>query len=621
MTHDYSRQQVLDIIEAAARDRGIPREDFLKFAYIETGGTFDERASRGAHGAKGLFQFVPGTAAVYGISGHEFDPVANTDAAARLYLDNRRALMHSHDTEGRPYLSGKPTPDGLDMYMAHQQGSAGYRSIQSALATGSFSRGDTRANIVNNVSPNDFFRITGVKYADFTRMADRDLARSFVGYWQRKFDAVQIPEKSIGPQAAHQGPATQVARRIELTRGYEMGVEYDSVRYRMGAKSPADGAVDCSGWVVSIQNATMKEINSKAGREVFTRGDFFSPGMDGAAMILQKAALRGGGLIEGAQVSLASLREGMVIGEDNGRKPWDAGRFKGIDHVTTVVRDPKTGHLLVSQSRGGEGVEMIPLERYLHDKQVRGVALYAADPLRRARGLLDDRQVAQVPAHPTTAAAPPVGAHGDVLKIGQTGSSVACLQHRLFELGYHGRDGKPLAVDGTFGKDTLYALQEFQREHGLEGTGVAGPRTEAALRRAEAGLMSDPSHPQYRLFEQALAKVEAAERAKGIAVGPHSAHIAGVLVVEAVRNGLDRIDRVVISDSGKLAWAIEDRPGGRESGLGRTDGISLPQASAQPLGESSRQAHRVAVDVQAQRDELSPRQVQAAPQRPPALAH
>ena len=66
MAKDYTRQENLQIIEREARERGIPRDDFLRFAYIETGGRFDEQASRGPNGAKGLFQFVPGTARQYG---------------------------------------------------------------------------------------------------------------------------------------------------------------------------------------------------------------------------------------------------------------------------------------------------------------------------------------------------------------------------------------------------------------------------------------------------------------------------------------------------------------------------------------------------------------------------
>ena len=58
MARDYPKSEVLDIIDNVAAQRGINRDDFLRFAYIETGGTFDETASRGPKGAKGLFQFV-----------------------------------------------------------------------------------------------------------------------------------------------------------------------------------------------------------------------------------------------------------------------------------------------------------------------------------------------------------------------------------------------------------------------------------------------------------------------------------------------------------------------------------------------------------------------------------
>ena len=42
--HDYSRKEVLDIVEQVARQKGIPVDDFMRFAHIETGGTFNERA-------------------------------------------------------------------------------------------------------------------------------------------------------------------------------------------------------------------------------------------------------------------------------------------------------------------------------------------------------------------------------------------------------------------------------------------------------------------------------------------------------------------------------------------------------------------------------------------------
>ena len=44
MPRDYRKTEILDIIEKEAKERGIPRDDFLRFAYIETGGKFDETA-------------------------------------------------------------------------------------------------------------------------------------------------------------------------------------------------------------------------------------------------------------------------------------------------------------------------------------------------------------------------------------------------------------------------------------------------------------------------------------------------------------------------------------------------------------------------------------------------
>ncbi|GAB2503855.1 XVIPCD domain-containing protein [Lysobacter humi (ex Lee et al. 2017)] len=625
MAQDYSRRQVLDIIEAEARERGIPRDDFLRFAYIETGGTFDERASRGARGAKGLFQFVPATAVAYGIAGREFDPVLNTDAAARLYLDNRRGLANAHRNDGRAYLSGKPEPDGLDMYLAHQQGLGGYKSLQAALATGRFSRDDTRSNILNNVHPDDFERVTGVSYRDAQRLSDRDLARTFVAYWDTKFDRVRIPEKGIEPvreSVSKPAPADSTMQAsgkqtVSLDRAHALSIEHDDVRYEMSKKSVRGGTIDCSGWVVMLQNATMQEINSKAGREIFSRGELFSPAMDGAAMIVEKASRQSGHLLEGAQVNLSTLREGMVIGEDNGRKNWDAGRFKGIDHIVMVMRDPANGRLMASQSRSGEGVELVPLDQYLQAKQARGTRLYAADPLHEARALIErphteaksERDRTTPPTSTTRVA---TAEHDGVLERGEKGPAVTRLQQRLADLGYRGADGRPLAADGDFGANTLAAVKAFQLDHGLEGKGMVGPKTNAALDQASKALMTDPSHPHHALYREVLEKVQAAEKAAGIASGPHSRQIAATVAVECLREGLQRIDRVEINDTRTLVRAVQAGPGRDEAGLGRTDAISVPQAAHQSIAESSQQIHQVAVNRQAQEQDARQQQQQQA---------
>ncbi|TBR14728.1 MAG: peptidoglycan-binding protein [Lysobacter sp.] len=608
---------MLDIIVNEARERSIPRDDFLRFAYIETGGVFNERASRGPNGAKGLFQFVPSTAARYSIAGREFDPVANTDAAARLYLDNRRDLMVAQSRTGHAYLSGNAAPDGMDMYLAHQQGAAGYRSIQAATAKGSFTRTDTRPHILNNVARRDIEAVTGVSFDRFSRMFDQDMAKTFVRYWDTKYDRIRISEMGIEPfrngiptssEPAEPSHAPRHRPLVTLKRAFELGIEHDDVRYRLGSKSAGTGQIDCSGWVVLLQNATMNEINAKVGRTIFGRGELFNPGMDAAATIVQKSTQRSGALLEGAQVTHAALREGMVIGEDHGRTSFDAGRYRGIDHIVMVVRDPHSGQLRVSQSRSGEGVETIPLDRYLQAQKTHGVMLYASDPLHKARALIAGQPpVVSSATHSTATTLPwqnsPAADADHLLRFGEKGPAVERLQQRLADLGYRGADDRALRADGDFGSNTKFALQAFQREHGLQGLGVAGKWTERALGRAERALMSHTTHPQHALYAQVLDKVQAEERTRGQPTGHHSRRIAAALAVECLREGITRVDRVELNRDVSLVRGVQVSPIRDEPGLNRsTDGISVRQAVAQPLRESSEQMHHVAVNRQAQRE-------------------
>jgi len=606
MERDYSRAEVLDIIEREARERNIPRDDFMRFAYIETGGTFNEQASRGERGAKGLFQFVPDTAQAYGIRGQELDAVANTDAAARLYLDNRQILVNRHERDGRPYLSGKAEPDGLDMYMAHQQGGAGYRSIQTAIATGQFSREDTRSNILNNVSSRDFEAVTGKKYADFRTMSDRDMATTFTQYWDTKFDRVRIPEKGIEPttdarqttpvQTTPVQSQTAPATGIALTAAHDLSVKYDHVKYAMSGKYPGvdgkhpdQGYVDCSGWVTAMQNATMAEINAKAGRVVFDKGELFKPGTDGAAMIVDKAQSRSGVMIEGKAVTRDVLKEGMIIGEDNGPTKWDGGRYKGIDHITMVVKDPKSGELMISQSRGGEGVELSSLDRYLERKQANGVKLYATDPLAEARTLLQDKQQARTQTEAQTPqtqrAALPEGA----LKHGEKNEEIRKLQDTLNAYGYRDKEGRALKEDGSFGDRTKESLQAYQQAHGLKADGIVGPQTLDALKKSkEAPLLSDTRHPDNALFQQTVKSMEQ--------LGPQAfksrqdlENAAAAGVFEAKASGLTRIDHVLPNTNGSGVFLVQGEPGDPAN---RRVYMDKAQAAAEPIEKSTAQVQQ-----------------------------
>lgn len=144
-----SKAEVIKIIETVASTNGISPGDFVKFAYIETGGQFNANAHNKSSDAKGLFQFIPATAKEYNIEGKEFDPKSNTEAAAKLYLDNKQTLLNM----------GYSNPTVADMYISHQQGCGGYKSIQTAAKEGKFLLNSTRTNILHNVSSIDIQKV------------------------------------------------------------------------------------------------------------------------------------------------------------------------------------------------------------------------------------------------------------------------------------------------------------------------------------------------------------------------------------------------------------------------------------------------------------------------------
>lgn len=65
----------------------------------------------------------------------------------------------------------------------------------------------------------------------------------------------------------------------------------------------------------------------------------------------------------------------------------------------------------------------------------------------------------------------------DVLRKGSKGEQVKTLQRLLKELGYKGENKKVLAVDGSLGGNTVYALGNFQKDRGLKVDYICGSAT------------------------------------------------------------------------------------------------------------------------------------------------
>ncbi|MCF5950548.1 peptidoglycan-binding protein [Xanthomonas perforans] len=206
------------------------------------------------------------------------------------------------------------------------------------------------------------------------------------------------------------------------------------------------------------------------------------------------------------------------------------------------------------------------------------------------------------------------------LEQGERGEQVKQLQGQLAQLGAVGRDGKPLRADGDFGGNTKYAVEQFQREHGLQIDGVAGQQTQAALAKvlaqatpkqpehtaapaapaqaASSPLLSDPRHPDNAMYNGAVSKLEALGERGGFANRKELEQAAGQIVFESKVSGLQRIDHVVPNKSGDGFFAVQGEL--TDPAMQRVF-VDRNQAQKQPLENSSRQA---AEESQRQADQV-----------------
>lgn len=69
----------------------------------------------------------------------------------------------------------------------------------------------------------------------------------------------------------------------------------------------------------------------------------------------------------------------------------------------------------------------------------------------------------------------------ELLERGSRGAQVKTLQRLLKQLGYKDKGGKVLAIDGSFGPATDYAVRKFQKKSGIGVDGIVGTKTWSKL--------------------------------------------------------------------------------------------------------------------------------------------
>ncbi len=195
------------------------------------------------------------------------------------------------------------------------------------------------------------------------------------------------------------------------------------------------------------------------------------------------------------------------------------------------------------------------------------------------------------------------GVESGVLMAGDRSSQVAALQTDLHRLGYTDAAGRPLGIDGDFGRNTQHAVEAFQSDHRLTVDGRVGPQTQGALdqavkargggERAQGMLpISDPKSPDYALYQQALTGVQKIDADMGRASDQLSRNLAASLAADAKAQGLTRIDAVAISEDGARTFAVQN-----DNGVRRYAHVTTAQAVQTPIGQSSARAANVQADM------------------------
>ena len=214
------------------------------------------------------------------------------------------------------------------------------------------------------------------------------------------------------------------------------------------------------------------------------------------------------------------VNAGDPIGTMGGRGPNGAGQY--AQHVHYQIRDP-----------GGRSVDP---EQFWNGRALDQPTASRTGPHEQRSAMADG-----------------------LLRQNERGPEVVAAQEALNRLGYVGRNGQPLETRSTiYGPETRFAVEQFQRRHGLQDDGVIGDDTRAAMRlAAQKPLMSEVTHPANALY---------AEFARRLPPGTRAETVANV-ALQAMENGMgtpDRIRAVEVSGSNVLVRggsAVD--PGGR----------------------------------------------------------
>jgi hypothetical protein len=156
----------------------------------------------------------------------------------------------------------------------------------------------------------------------------------------------------------------------------------------------------------------------------------------------------------------------------------------------------------------------------------------------------------------------------------------------------------------------------------IDEAGQAVAKTADATADTLVYAYEDMRHPDRMLYQSARAAVRQMEIERGVAPGQHSERLAAALSVAARHDGLQRIDKIALTDDGSKAWAVEGDPHGLFSKRTRVDtarAVQTPVEQSNAAMPAARQHIGQQMQVQQQQQIQRQAQQQAAQQQPGAV--
>ena len=104
----------------------------------------------------------------------------------------------------------------------------------------------------------------------------------------------------------------------------------------------------------------------------------------------------------------------------------------------------------------------------------------------------------------------------------------------------------------------------------------------------EPSLLNDPRHPGHGMFQQIRAHVRCIDRSMGRTPDHLSDNLSGYLAVASHVSGLNRVDKVAMSDDGSRVFAVQER---MPRALSLMAQVETMQGVQTPLTQSSAAWH------------------------------